>query len=107
LRERKLQDPADGRGVDRHSRRAQTTVEQNLRECPTERMTDEDRSPVEPADERVVMVNDLGDTKVLDDGGVATQGCEVLHAGPALGDHVEALVRIARDPVLPAQRCHE
>src|SRR6185436_17728886 len=56
------------RGVDRHARRAQPTIEQDLREQPAERVPDEDRrlGIVEGAHQLLVVIDDLADAEALE-----------------------------------------
>ena len=107
LREWKFQNAAHGGGIDRNSGDAESAVEQDLGERPTKRMADNHRRAVELTDKCVVVVDNLLDPEVLDDGRISTQGINIVHSGPAAGDHLVTAIGVAGDPFLPTERGHE
>ena len=70
---------------ERHARRAESAIEEELRMDPAEGVPDDDGRAVETADDRVVVVHDLLDAKSPEWRGIATQllglAVETGHAG--------------------------
>lgn len=106
-RQRQPQHPLDGPRVDRDARRAHPAVQQQLREGAAEGVPHDDRRLVEPADDPLVVVDDLTDpqprkrTRILPDGLDPT-----FQPRPRRRQHPKPGGLVPLDPPLPAQRRH-
>jgi hypothetical protein len=68
----------------------------------------DDRRPLQFGDDLGVVIDDLGDSELLQPGRVAPKLFEIaLHAGPVAGDHAIAPALVPLDPLLPALGCQK
>ena len=65
------------------------------------------RRGIEIPNDPFIVIDDFGHAQRCDCGWIAAEFVDVdIHAGPALRDYVEALLRIVRHPVFPAAGSH-
>ena len=70
-------------------------------------MADDDRRPVEPADDLLVVVDDVRDAEIPERRWVTAELLGLaLESGPRFRNDCVALVPVALGPVLPAERRH-
>src|SRR5439155_805989 len=96
-----------GRTGDRHTGRAPAAVEKNLRHQTAKAMSDDDRRSFELANDLLVMIDNVFESKRGEAAWIAAKLFDVaFHARPASGDDAITFVRVMFNPVLPAKRCH-
>ena len=106
-RERQLEHALRRGRVERDRRRAETAVREQLREQPAERVPDDDRRPVEPADDLLVVVDHVRNREPVQRRRVTAHlGRVVAEPQPGGRDHFVPLLAVALGPVLPAERRH-
>src|SRR3954447_19758880 len=103
--ERQDEDALRGRRAERHARAAEAAIEQQLDDQPAEGVADQHGRLVELADQRLVMVDDLGQAEARELVGVAAQLLDVAVLARPLwhGDREAALAEVVLE-VLPAAR---
>src|SRR5437899_11333755 len=70
-------------------------------------MSDDDRRSFELANDLLVMIDNVFESKRGEAAWIAAKLFDVaFHARPASGDVAIAFVRVVFDPVLPEKRCH-
>src|SRR5262245_24580083 len=107
LRQRRDEHTFRRRGVDRHSHRPISTIQQQLHERATRRMTHEDRWRLESPDNLFEARHDCGNREAFDRRRIAVEGLDLgLEPGIRWSEHAVAPGFIAWDPVLPASRRH-
>ena len=91
---------------DRDSGDTEAAVEQELREDPAERVADDDRRPVEAANDLVVVVDDRLDPEPFQRRRITARFFRIPDPRPGRCDRAIATIGVVVDPAVPAPRRH-